>query len=141
MKAMLALMGVLVMSSTVFAGTTDLKTMNDLISVGLSEEGGMSKIQVGIRNPDCGESMQTGKVDCTGIDMGANGGEGAPFTLEGAKAATLMGVIFRMGGTGDEGMGKSYMSAGMITCQQSNEKVAGGSAASRTTCTIETEQQ
>lgn len=141
MKLMLAVMGVVMMSSTVFAGTKDLKTMNDLVSIGLTEEGGMSKIHVGIRNPDCGEDMKTGKVDCNGFDMGANDGNGAPFSIEGEKAAILMNVIFRMGGVADEGQNKSYMSAGMIACQQTNENVADGSAASRTTCTVETEKQ
>lgn len=141
MKAMLALLGCLAISSTVFAGTKDLKIMNKLTAIGLTPEGGMSQIHVAIRSPDCGESMRTGVVECTGIDMGANEGQEAPITIKGAKAKELMVLLFDIGAMGDEGKGNSYMSAELIDCQQSNSGVADGSAATRTSCTIQIEPQ
>jgi hypothetical protein len=141
MKPMLAFFGALAISSTVFAGAKDLRIMNKLTEIGLTPEGGMSKIHVAIRNPDCGESIATHDVACSGIDLGANGGQEAPIELKGNKAKDLMILLYQVGGQPDEGMGKSWLSAGLIDCQQTAKGVAQGSDADRTTCTIVTDPQ
>ncbi len=131
MKAALAILGALAISSTTFAASKSNETLSDLMKIGVTAAPSKSGIRLAIQDADCGESLQTGEVSCEGIDLGAPGGK--KIELKGDKAQTLMAALFRHGGMGDEGMGKLWISAKLIECKQAGSELTKSAPA---TCSL-----
>lgn len=131
-----ALLAILALSTTAFAGPKDLKTFKTLLKVGASTEQFMSQVHVALEDIECSYSMVSKKYSCNLTDSLANEEMGNKLELSGAKAKALFNLLEKSGAQGDSGMGKAYISAKEIRCSQAVAGVADGSAADRTSCTV-----
>ncbi len=138
MKNLMTFIATLTVSATVFAGTKDLKIMNTLENAGADSEQFMSQIHVGLDNVECAYSNVSKRYDCNMTDIAAKEGQGAPLVLTGKKAKSVYNLLIAAGAPTDNGMGKVFVSSKSIRCSQSVEVVADGSAAERTSCSIDT---
>jgi hypothetical protein len=127
----------LFLSTHAFAGQKDLAIFNTLVKVGVIADPGMSQLHVGVNNVECAYSNHSHEFECNLWDISANDGEGTPRALDGRSAKAVFKMLVRVQAPTDSGMGKTFISAKTIRCQQSVEGVADGSAADRTSCSVE----
>lgn len=137
MKGTLLFFTILTLSSSVFAGTKDLKVFNVLLKAGASSEQFMSQVHVGLDDIECEYSNLSKKYDCNMTDISANDGTGGSLVLTGKKAESIFKLLEKNGAQSDNGMGKVFISTKSIRCNQAVSGVADGSAADRTSCLFE----
>ncbi|MGZ3788997.1 MAG: hypothetical protein ACXVLQ_10760 [Bacteriovorax sp.] len=137
MKKIVTFLVILTASSAVFAGHKDLKVLKTLLKAGASSEQFMSQLHVGLDNVECAYSTISKAYDCNMTDIFANEEQGASLVLNGRKAKSIFRLLINSGAPSDNGMGKVFVSAKSIRCSQAVKGVADGSAADRTSCTID----
>ena len=93
MKNMMTILAVLTVTSTVFAGSQDLKTLTTLLEAGAESEQFMSQLHVGLDNVECAYSNISEGYDCNMTDIFANEGQGAPLVLNGEKAKSVYDLL------------------------------------------------
>ncbi|MDD4974951.1 MAG: hypothetical protein PHY93_11405 [Bacteriovorax sp.] len=137
MKKIVTFFAILTVSSTVFAGSKDLKVFSTLLKAGASSEQFMSQVHVSLDNVECEYSNISKAYDCNMTDILANEEEGASLVLSGKKAKSVFRLLIAHGAPSDNGMGKVFVSAKSIRCSQAVKGVTDGTAADRTSCTID----
>lgn len=137
MKTIIGFVAALSISSTVLAGSKDLRIFNTLVKAGVETAQFMSQQHLDIKDVDCSYSNITTAYECNLFDESANEDNGAARTIKGNKAKLILELLEKSGAQGDSAMGKEYFGASLIHCSQAVKEVAEGmSAAQRTFCEI-----
>jgi hypothetical protein len=127
----------LCLSSFALAGQKDLAVFNTLLKAGVVADPGMSQLHLGVNLVECAYSNHSHEFECNLWDISANDGEGVALAFDGRAAKAVFRVLAQAYAPTDSGMGKTFISAKSIRCQQAIKGVADGSAADRTSCSIE----
>jgi hypothetical protein len=124
-------------TSSAYAGTSDLKVFNILLKSGASSEQFMSKIHVGFNDIECRNYNYSKEYECTMIDISANEGTGGHLVLTDKKAEFIFKLLKKNGALPNNGIGKVYINANSIRCNQAVTGAADGTDADRTSCLFE----